>query len=56
MSNARAMIAGPPLRARLMIMRQTFDDAADPSFGPEHLPLIREQMAAQGLDGFLIPA
>ena len=36
-------------------MRQTFDDAADPSFGLEHLPLIREQMAAQGLDGFLIP-
>ncbi len=36
-------------------MRQTFDDAADPSFGPLHLPLIREQMAAQGLDGFLIP-
>ena len=36
-------------------MRQTFDDAADPSFGSEHLPLIREQMAAQGLDGFLIP-
>ena len=36
-------------------MRQTFDDAADPSFGSEHLPLIREQMAVQGLDGFLIP-
>ncbi len=36
-------------------MRQTFDDAADPSFGPKHLPLIREQMAAQGLDGFVIP-
>ncbi|WP_174300628.1 aminopeptidase P family protein [Caulobacter sp. S45] len=36
-------------------MRQTFDDAADPAFGAEHLPLIREQMAAQGLDGFLIP-
>ena len=36
-------------------MRQSFDDAADPCFGPEHLPLIRAQMAAQGLDGFLIP-
>ena len=36
-------------------MRQTFDDAADPSFGAEHLPLIRAQMAKQGLDGFLIP-
>ena len=36
-------------------MRQTFDDAADPSFGARHLPLIRAEMAAQGLDGFLIP-
>ena len=36
-------------------MRQTFDDAADPSFGAAHLPLIRAEMAEQGLDGFLIP-
>ncbi len=36
-------------------MRQSFDDAADPSFGRQHLPLIRAEMAAQGLDGFLIP-
>ena len=36
-------------------MRQTFDEAADPSFGRKHLPLLREQMAAQGLDGLLIP-
>ncbi|MET0295220.1 MAG: aminopeptidase P family protein [Phenylobacterium sp.] len=36
-------------------MRQTFDDAADPSFGPLHLPLIREAMARQGLDAFLVP-
>ena len=36
-------------------MRQTFDDAADPTFGAAHLPLIRAEMAAQGLDGFLIP-
>jgi len=36
-------------------MRQTFDDHADPSFGPKHLPLIREQLRKQGLDGFLIP-
>ena len=36
-------------------MRQTFDEHADRSFGPEHLPLIRAQMARQGLDGFLIP-
>ncbi len=36
-------------------MRQTFDDAAHPSFGIKHLPLIRGEMAKQGLDGFLIP-
>ena len=36
-------------------MRQTFDDHADPSFGPKHLPLIRAEMARQGLDGFVIP-
>ncbi len=36
-------------------MRQTFDDSAAPSFGPLHTPLIREAMARQGLDGFLIP-
>ena len=36
-------------------MRQTFEDHADPSFGSLHLPLIREQLRKQGLDGFLIP-
>jgi len=36
-------------------MRQTFDDHAHPSFGAKHLPLIRAEMAKQGLDGFLIP-
>jgi Xaa-Pro aminopeptidase len=36
-------------------MRQTFDDHADPSFGSKHLPLIREELRKQGLDGFLIP-
>jgi Xaa-Pro aminopeptidase len=36
-------------------MRQTFDDQADTSFGREHLPLIRAEMARQGLDGFVIP-
>ncbi|MDR3513830.1 MAG: aminopeptidase P family protein [Caulobacteraceae bacterium] len=36
-------------------MRQTFDEATDPSFGPRHVPLIRHAMAAQGLDGFLVP-
>jgi Xaa-Pro aminopeptidase len=36
-------------------MRQTFDETTDPSFGPRHVPLIREAMAAQGLDGFLVP-
>ena len=36
-------------------MRQTFDETTDPSFGPRHVPLIREAMARQGLDGFLVP-
>jgi Xaa-Pro aminopeptidase len=36
-------------------MRQTFDETTDPTFGPRHLPLIRRAMAAQGLDGFLVP-
>ncbi|MES2034238.1 MAG: aminopeptidase P family N-terminal domain-containing protein, partial [Pseudomonadota bacterium] len=36
-------------------MRQTFDESTDPSFGTRHVPLIREAMAAQGLDGFLVP-
>lgn len=36
-------------------MRQTFDETADPSFGQRHAPLIRQAMAEQGLDGFLIP-
>ena len=36
-------------------MRQTFQDTADPSFGPLHLPLIRDAVARAGLDGLLIP-
>jgi Xaa-Pro aminopeptidase len=36
-------------------MRQTFEDQADPSFGPLHLPLIRQAVERQGLDGLLIP-
>lgn len=36
-------------------MRQTFDETTDPSFGAKHLPLVREQLKAQGLDGFLVP-
>ncbi len=36
-------------------MRQSFENTADPSFGPLHLPLIRKAMAAQGLDGFVVP-
>jgi Xaa-Pro aminopeptidase len=36
-------------------MRQTFEDSADPSFGRLHAPLIRQAMADQALDGFLIP-
>jgi Xaa-Pro aminopeptidase len=36
-------------------MRQSFDETADRSYGPRHLPLIRKAMAEQGLDGFLAP-
>ena len=36
-------------------MFQTFDESTDPSFGPRHVPLIRQAMQAQGLDGFLVP-
>src|SRR5579862_9235680 len=36
-------------------MRQSFDEHTDPSFGSQHLPLIRKAMAEQGLDGFLVP-
>jgi Xaa-Pro aminopeptidase len=36
-------------------MRQTFNETTDPSFGRQHAPLIRQAMAAQGLDGFVIP-
>ena len=36
-------------------MRQGFDEHTDPSFGKKHLPLISKAMAAQGLDGFLVP-
>jgi Xaa-Pro aminopeptidase len=36
-------------------MRQTFQDQADPSFGTLHLPLIRQAVERQGLDGLLIP-
>src|SRR3954466_8506507 len=36
-------------------MRQTFDESTDPSFGSKHLPRVRDAMARQGLDGFLVP-
>ncbi|WP_091740472.1 aminopeptidase P family protein [Phenylobacterium immobile] len=36
-------------------MRQTFSESTDPSFGPRHVPLIRQAMARQGLDAFLVP-
>lgn len=36
-------------------MFQTFDETTDRSFGPKHVPLIRQAMARQGLDGFLVP-
>jgi Xaa-Pro aminopeptidase len=36
-------------------MRQNFDESTDPSFGARHLPRLRQEMARQGLDGFLVP-
>src|SRR6201998_4958171 len=36
-------------------MRQTFDASTDPSFGPQHVLLLRQAMAEQGLDGFVTP-
>ena len=36
-------------------MRQTFDETTERAFGPRHVPLIRQAMAEQGLDGFLVP-
>ena len=36
-------------------MRQTFNETTDRSFGSRHVPLIRQAMARQGLDGFLVP-
>ena len=36
-------------------MFQNFEDSADPSFGQKHLPLIRAELARQGLDGVIIP-
>ena len=36
-------------------MRQTFTETTDPSFGSRHVPLIREAMAKQGLNGLLVP-
>ena len=36
-------------------MRQTFNETTDRSFGSQHVPLIRQAMARQGLDGFLVP-
>jgi Xaa-Pro aminopeptidase len=36
-------------------MRQTFEETTDRSFGPRHVPLIRQAMTAQGLDGLIVP-
>ncbi|RMF07947.1 MAG: aminopeptidase P family protein, partial [Alphaproteobacteria bacterium] len=36
-------------------MFQTYDDIADPAVGRAHVPLLREQLASEGLDGFLVP-
>jgi len=37
------------------MMRQSFTQTSDPSQGPARLAALRAAMAAEGLDGFLIP-
>lgn len=36
-------------------MFQTFDSAGDPSVGKPHVALLRQWLAANGLDGFIVP-
>ena len=36
-------------------MRQSFDETTSREFGAKHLPRVRAEMSAQGLDGFLVP-
>jgi len=36
-------------------MRQTFDIKGGPQDGRTHLPLLRRELAAQGLDGLYVP-
>ena len=36
-------------------MFQTFDPVSDASFASKHLPLLRDEMKKQNLDGFIIP-
>ncbi len=36
-------------------MFQTYDPVSDRSYAHKHLPLLRAQLSAQGLDGFIIP-
>lgn len=36
-------------------MFQSFEPVSDRSFASQHLPLLRAEMARQGLDGFIIP-
>lgn len=36
-------------------MFQSFDDASEPAAGPDRLTRLRARLAAEGLDGFLVP-
>ena len=36
-------------------MFQTFEPATDRSYAAKHVPLLREEMQKQGLDGFIVP-
>src|SRR5206468_10751339 len=51
----RPPLAAPAWKGYIEAMRQTFDESTDRSFGAKHVPLIRQAMAEQGLDGVLVP-
>eukprot|EP01036_Dinobryon_divergens_P010847 gene10847-biopygen9643 len=55
MGIATHSFARMPRSDYISLMLQTFNETTDRSFGARHVPLIRRAMAAQGLDGFLVP-
>lgn len=51
----RVSVVKSRLSAYIEGMRQTFDIKGGPQDGRAHLPLVREQLAAQKLDGLYVP-